>query len=518
MTRRVTEVKTLPKSKPRMKVAAYCRVSMDTEQLRHSFSQQVSYYNGLIQSNPEWDFAGIYADLGISGTSMAARPDFQRMLADCEDGKIDLILVKSISRFARNKLELLETTRHLKEIGVEVRFEREHLSSTSSDGELLLTLLASFAEEEVVSLSNNVKWAVQKKFKNGEEFNHNRALGYRFEGDERVIVPEEADIVRWLFETYATGEYSMGKLSKLAREKGFRGINGVLLSSSTVSVILKNEIYKGDRLLQKTYGEGVHVRRVNRGEKPKYYVEDAHEAIVPRELFDRVQKIMKVRGAGSAFRKAEHTCFSQKVVCGYCGAALNRRNWVTGKVSKTGIKRWNCTTREKEGNAVCSLKPIMEEDLKMMASEALEMETLNEEDFARKVKKVVLYDRTAEFVMDDDRIKTVRRPNPSYALKGKCTCGDCGANFGRFRYSVKNDDGTYRYYWKCSDRATSRKQTDCSCPLIAEEELIQIASKALGLDEIDEDRVDNEIRHAKVGSDEIIFTLSNGEEKVWRRK
>ena len=512
----VHEVKNVPAEKRKKKVAAYARVSMETEQLTHSFSQQISYYNELIQGNPEWEFAGIYADYGISGTSMAKRPDFQRMMQDCEAGKIDLILVKSISRFARNKIELLETTRHLKSIGVEVRFEKENLSSTSSDGELFLTLLASFAEDEVRSISENIQWAVQKKFENGEEYTMNRALGYRIEDGERMVVPEEAEIVRWLFETYSTGKYSVGELTRMAEEKGFRGLSGKPLAPSYIHVVLHNELYVGDKLLQKTYRVKPGVSKRNHGEKKMYYVEDNHEAIVDRDLFNKVQEILKSRGAGVAFDPMTFTCFTEKVVCGYCGAPVNRRNWVTGRVSKTGKKRWNCTTREEQGNDTCSLKPIMEEDLMEMAKVALGKDSFGDAEFRRKVEKVTLYDRHADFQMADGRKLTVKRPNPSYALKGKFTCGCCGASYLRFPNGTTNKDGILGYYFKCSDQASWRKTTACPNNNVSYDEVMRVAAEALGLKEIDEDIIDDEIRHAEIKWNEITFDLASGERKTVR--
>ena len=165
---RITKVEQkIPTIKTKKKVAAYARISMESERMNHSLSAQISYYNSLIQKNPEWEFAGVYADDGISGTGIAKRTEFQRMVADCEAGKIDIILTKSIQRFARNTVDLLETVRHLKDIGVEVRFEKENISSMSGDGELMLSILASFAQEESRSISENVKWGTRKRFEQG---------------------------------------------------------------------------------------------------------------------------------------------------------------------------------------------------------------------------------------------------------------------------------------------------------------------------------------------------------------
>ena len=184
----------MPTLPTRKKVAAYARVSMETERLHHSLSAQISYYSDLIQRNPEWEYAGVYADDGITGTKANSREEFQRMLEDCEAGNIDIILTKSISRFARNTVDLLETVRRLKELGVSVRFEKENIDSLSGDGEVMLTLLASFAQEEITSLSNNVKWGIRKRFEKGIPNFRNKILGYEWEDDHLVVVPEEAAI------------------------------------------------------------------------------------------------------------------------------------------------------------------------------------------------------------------------------------------------------------------------------------------------------------------------------------
>ena len=195
-----------PAIREKKKVAAYARVSMQSERMLHSLSAQVSYYSGLIQKNPDWEYAGVYADDFISGTNTVKRDEFKRMLADCEAGKIDIILTKSISRFARNTVDLLETVRRLKDLGVEVRFEKERIRSMDGDGELMLTILASFAQEESRSISDNVKWGIRKRMQNGIPNGHFRIYGYRWEGDELVIVPEEAEIVKRIFQNFLDGK------------------------------------------------------------------------------------------------------------------------------------------------------------------------------------------------------------------------------------------------------------------------------------------------------------------------
>ena len=260
----------MPTLPTRKKVAAYARVSMETERLHHSLSAQVSYYSDLIQRNPEWEYAGVYADDGITGTKANSREEFQRMLEDCEAGKIDIILTKSISRFARNTVDLLETVRHLKELGVSVRFEKENIDSLSGDGEVMLTLLASFAQEEITSLSNNVKWGIRKRFEKGIPNFRNKILGYEWEDDHLVVE--------------LNGE-------------GITTKAGCKWCDSNIKVVLSNITYTGNLLLQKEYIEDpiTKKRRKNKGELPQYFVENTHEAIIDMETFQYVQDEMARR-------------------------------------------------------------------------------------------------------------------------------------------------------------------------------------------------------------------------------
>ena len=187
------------------RVAAYARVSLDSERLMHSLSAQVSYYSELIQKNPQWLYAGVYADEGITGTLTSKRDEFKRMIEDCEKGKIDIILVKSISRFARNTVDLLDTVRHLKSLGIEVRFEKENINSLSNDGELMLSILASFAQEESCSISENVKWGTRKRFEIGIPNGRVRVYGYRWKGDTLFVEPSEAEVVKRIYSEFLNG-------------------------------------------------------------------------------------------------------------------------------------------------------------------------------------------------------------------------------------------------------------------------------------------------------------------------
>ncbi len=239
---------TMPTLTVRKKVAAYARVSMESERMHHSLSAQVSYYSSLIQKNPEWEYAGVYADYGISGTGTKNRTEFNRMIADCEAGKIDIVLTKSIQRFARNTVDLLETVRHLKDIGVEVRFEKENINSMSGDGELMLSILASFAQEESRSISDNCKWAIRKGFQKGK-LRTTKIFGYRAANGIYTIEPTEAQTVHRIFDLFLSG-MSFYKISEKLNEEGAKSLKGKPFSGNVVGQIIRNEKYTGNSLLQ----------------------------------------------------------------------------------------------------------------------------------------------------------------------------------------------------------------------------------------------------------------------------
>ena len=290
----------------RKKVAAYARVSKDTERLLHSASAQVSYYSERIQRNPEWEYAGVFADFGLTGTK-ETRPEFQRMLQECREGKIDLILVKSISRFARNTLTLLNTVRELKGLGIGVYFEEQKLDTLSGDGEFMLTILASFAQEESRSVSENCKWRIRKKFEQGIPTGFGM-YGYKVRNGSFAIKPEEAAVVRRIFQMYLEGMGSV-KIMKLLTEEGVPAPLGGLWNASVVMEMLKNEKYVGDLLLQKFYTNN-HVEKKrfhNRGELPQYFVGEDHEPIIDRETFDAVQREIAWRTAQRKAAKAKRT-------------------------------------------------------------------------------------------------------------------------------------------------------------------------------------------------------------------
>ena len=373
----------VPQILRRKRVAAYARVSMETDRLSHSLSAQVSYYSSLIQKNPEWEYAGVYADSFLSGTSTKNRTEFQRLIADCEAGQIDIILTKSISRFARNTVDLLETVRHLKDIGVEIRFEKENISSLKADGEVMLSILASFAQEESVSLSNNVKWGMRKRFEQGIPVSRPRLLGYRWEGDRLVIIPGEAAVVKRIFRNFLDGKSRLETMREFAAE-GIKTVRGCRFDDSAIRRILTNITYTGALLFQKTYTESplTQKRRKNMGELPKYLAENVHEAIIDRDTFDYVQKEMaRRRELGPLANKSLNvTCFTGKIKCGKCGRSFVRstRKSIPGSPLHRGkIIDWACSTR-KQAKGHCPTKEIPEKCLRQACAEAMGTETFDE--------------------------------------------------------------------------------------------------------------------------------------------
>ena len=360
---KITKLESLvPQAVKRARVAAYTRVSADGHMPLHSLSAQVSYYSTLIQRNPEWEYVGVYADQGISGRTIEKRDGFQKLIRDCDAGKIDIILVKSISRFARNTVDLLETIRHLRDIGVEVRFDRENISTSSADGELLITLLASFAQEESRSLSENIKWAIRKRFEQGIPNGHKAPYGYEWDGEMFRIIPEQGKVVKEIYRRYLSGESAHAVAKSLAAE-GVVGQAGAPIEVTTVKNILSSFSYTGTMILQKSYLTDGHKRRKNKGELPRYAVEEMFEPLVSTEDFEKVQEIMRRRADSMPNRNPTLTAFSGIMKCGQCGSSVCRRTGPNGK-------KWVCNTRERKGMNICGSRPIRETELMDAAVQA----------------------------------------------------------------------------------------------------------------------------------------------------
>lgn len=362
-----------------LRVAAYCRVSTTLEAQEGSYDAQVAYYTEKIQENPNWKNAGIYADDGKSATNTKKRDDFNAMIDDCMAGKIDMVLTKSVSRFARNTVDSLQTIRKLKEKNIAILFEKENINTLDGTGELLITILSSQAQEESRNLSENTKWGITRRFENGiVSVNHKKFMGYtKDEKGNLVVVPEEAEIIRRIFRMYLEGS-SVLEITRALEADKIKTVTGKdKWNTSVITRMLVNEKYMGDALLQKTYTvDFLTKKRVkNDGIVPQYYIEDNHEAIIPKELFYKVQEERARRSSmhkAAVTRKANkmkkaRSKYSSKyalteiLICEECGHPYRRQVW-----SKYGQKSavWRCENRLKNGaKANCKHSPTLKEEL-----------------------------------------------------------------------------------------------------------------------------------------------------------
>lgn len=311
------------------RVAAYCRVSTDSDEQLISLDAQKTHYENYIRSNDDWEYAGLYYDEGVTGTKAEVRDGLQALLKECEDGKIDLIITKSISRFSRNTTDCLEMVRKLVEMGVFIFFEKENINTGSMESELMLSILSSLAESESVSISENSKWSIRRRYQNGTFIISYPPYGYANVNGEMKIVPEEADVVKRIFaECLAgTGTYT---IAKMLNEDYIPTKRNGKWHGGTVNGILTNEKYKGDVLFQKTYTDDSFNRHTNYGEVDQFFCENHHEAIISHEDFERVQEVLAQRAAEkgngtNTSRYQNRYTFSGKIICGECGTTFKRR-------------------------------------------------------------------------------------------------------------------------------------------------------------------------------------------------
>ncbi len=372
----------------KLRVCAYARVSTDNEEQLSSYQAQVEHYTSNIKNNPAWEFVEVYSDEGISGTNTKKREGFNRMIEDCMAGKIDMVITKSISRFARNTLDTLKYVRQLKEKGVAIYFEKENINTLDSKGEFLITLLGSLAQEESSNLSQITKMGISYRFQEGKVLvNHNKFLGYtKDEQGQLVIVPEEAEVVRRIYRELLDGKSPYKIASNLQRDGILTGAGGSRWYDSTVIKILKNEKYQGDALLQKTYTvDFLSKKRVkNTGHAAQYYVEDSHPAIVIKEEFAAVQLEFERRTNMRGYSKSGRSSFtseypfSRKLFCQNCGSKFRRQAWGSGKNRKYV---WRCINREINGVESCGMKSIREKDLEKAFLRAMNKLIANKEAF-----------------------------------------------------------------------------------------------------------------------------------------
>ena len=501
---------TVPQLPKRKRVAAYARVSMETERLMHSLSAQISYYSELIQKNPEWEYAGVYADNFVSGTET----------------------------FARNTVDLLETVRHLKTLGIEVRFEKEHINSLSGDGELMLTILASFAQEESRSISDNVKWGIRKRYENGELCTRNPVYGYKWVDEHLVIVPEEAAVVRRIFQNFLDGKSRLETERELNGE-GITTRGGYKWQDSNIRVILTNITYTGNMLLQKEYIDDpiTKHRRKNRGELPQYFVEDTHEAIIDMETFQWVQaEMQRRRELGALANKSLNTCcFTGKIKCPFCGLSYMHNT----RTDRGFSEFWMCGSTKKKGGRCPVSGSINHQHLMESCAAVLGLTEFDEAAFLERVDVIFVPAReTLEFHLKDGTVTTVEcrntghqdcwtaerraetakrrrdgavpnRPDMTCFTK-KIKCVHCDRNFRKC--TSKAADGRPVVHWRCSG------QNGCDRTSLREDLLKGILARVMGLPEFDDTAFQEQIDRINVhegGRLEICFRDGHSVSEQW---
>ena len=390
------------------RVCAYARVSSDRDEAFHSLSAQISYYQKKIAEHPDWEYAGVFSDRGITGTK-ENRPGFQAMLEACRKGEIDIVLAKSITRFARNTVILLETVRELRSLGIDIHFEEEHIETLSTKGEFMISILAARAQEESRSASENQLWRIRKSYEKGIPVTGN-CLGYRMVNHQFLIDEEEEQIVLRIFSMYLSG---MG-FSAIAKQLNAEGVptrlNKTKWSIYGVSAILRNEKYQGDLCLQKSYTlDHLSKKTVrNNGERPQYQVEDAHDAIISREVFEKTQ----IELARRAKKYNQNTStprypFSGLIVCGRCGKHFGRKICDAG--TSYAKPTWYCNTSKTWGKQACDMaQHIPEEILKAQTCQALGLASLDGIDLNDHLIRILVPEKnTLVYVFKDGSEKRV---------------------------------------------------------------------------------------------------------------
>lgn len=359
--------------KRQLKVAAYCRVSTDEEEQLSSYEAQQTYYTDKIMNNPEWTMAGLFADQGKTGTCARKRPEFLRMIRQCRKKKIDIVLTKSISRFARNTVDCLHYIRALRELGIAVIFEKEGINTLESDSEMLITILGAFAQAESESISGNIVWGIRQAMREGRvSYQYSRWYAYQKGADGRPeIIPEQAEVVRRIYDQYIAGA-SLRQIKDYLEAGGILNVEGAAeWTISSIKGILTNEKYCGDALLQKTFIQECISKKVirNTGQLPQYLIQNCHKGIVDRQLYDTVQAEMARRSAGKSPSKknaptgrasyASKYALSERLICGECGTLYRRCVW-----AKNGRKRvvWRCVSRLDYGTKYCHHSPTLDEE------------------------------------------------------------------------------------------------------------------------------------------------------------
>ena len=388
MDRNIIKIDAEKQLKSRIRVCAYARVSRDKDAMFQSLSAQVSHYNKMINSNSEWQFKGVYADYAFSGTK-EDRPEFQKMLEACKAGEIDLIITKSISRFARNTETVLKVVRELKAMDVDVYFEEQKIHTISSDGEFMLSVLAAYYQEEARSVSENMKWRIKKDFSQGIIWGGKDKYGYKYDSDNTtfIVVPEEAAVVKRIFELYIAGA-GFQKIANILNSEGIKPMTANEWSKNNVTAVISNSNYTGDLILQKTYRKDYLSKKTckNNGELQKYLVEENHEPIITKEMFEKAQEIRneRITKYDLKTRKAKNNYpFTGILRCGCCGGAYHHKTTRYNLI-------WICRTYNTKGKVFCSgSKQIDERKLYDAINKYFGWDKFNQDKFLKKVEKII---------------------------------------------------------------------------------------------------------------------------------
>ena len=328
----------------KLRVAAYCRVSTDNEDQLVSLDTQIKHYESYINANPDWEFAGLYYDEGITGTKKEKRPELLRMISDCKNKKIDFIVTKSISRFARNTTDCLELVRKLLDLGIYIYFEKENINTGSMESELMLSILSGLAESESVAISENSKWSIKRRFKNGTFKISYPPYGYDMVGGKMVINKSQAEIVRFIFTEILSGK-GTHKIANVLNHRNIPTKKGGRWTSTTIRGMVSNEKYTGDAIFQKTYTDAHFNRHHNYGQKDRYLVKNHHEPIISHEIFEAAQEAIKQRSKEKGVKKRHEKYqnrypFSGRIICHQCDGTFKRRIHSSGKHKIA----WCCST------------------------------------------------------------------------------------------------------------------------------------------------------------------------------
>ena len=505
------------------RVGAYARVSTDTEEQMSSFDAQMDYYTRHIQSNPAWTFIEVYTDEGISATSTKKRNGFNRMISDALGGKIDLIITKSVSRFARNTVDTLTTVRQLKEKGVEVYFEKENIYTLDSKGytldskgELLITIMSSLAQEESRSISENVTWGQRKRFADGKvSLPYGQFLGYE-KGEDGMpkIVEKQAVVVRSIYKLFLEGKTPSGIARHLTAD-GIPTPSGKdIWQSSTVLSILQNEKYKGDAMLQKTFTVDFLTKKikVNEGEIPQYYVENSHPAIITPEAFDLVQHEFKKRKSVIGY-KTGGGCFSGKIICGECGSFYGSKVWhSTSKYRRT---IWQCNHKFKNEEK-CRTPHLYEDALKQAFLEVFNSLLENRDEILQGYEAII-YALTDTSKLDKESTKLQSECEVIVELLRKCVEENAYSALDQAEYHQRYTALVERY-------ETTKKEiidfNDKRLERNAKRESIRTFIRTLEKNDILIDEFDEELWNATIDkimvySDHKTFAFKDGTELDW---